>query len=171
MLKEFNPTGAPNKTTQIRYFQEGLYLSIQAQLGHQGRDLDVWEEVVEKAGDVETKTNLQPLFYVRDINARCPKSHHPSGEKDKEDTYQESCNKVSIKDKAKSYSSTFANQPQTQPAKKDKCGRRRGHLVIGVNVTMVVKKDKALKDLSHIECYTCHQKAHYAIKCPDKPKN
>ncbi len=131
---------------------------------------------MEKAGDVETKANLQPPFYVRDINVRCPKSHCPSAKKDKEDTYREPQNEASkAKDKAKSYScSTSANQPQTQAPKKDKRGRRgghRNHLATGVNATEVAKKDKASKDLSHIKYYTCHQKGHYATKCPDKPKN
>ncbi len=44
---------------------------------------------MEKAGDAEAKANLQPPFYVRDINARCPKGHHLSAKKDKEDTYRE----------------------------------------------------------------------------------
>ncbi len=34
VLKEFDPSGAPNKTTLIRYFREGLRLSIRAQLDH-----------------------------------------------------------------------------------------------------------------------------------------
>ncbi len=89
VLKEFDPTGTPNKTILICYLREQLCLSIQAYLDYQGRDLDRWEEVVEKAGDAEAKANLQPLFYVRDINVRCPKDHHPSTKKDKEDTYRE----------------------------------------------------------------------------------
>ncbi len=40
-----------------------------------------------KAGDVEAKVNLQPLFYVRDINTRYPKGHRLSAKKDKEDIY------------------------------------------------------------------------------------
>ncbi len=176
MLKEFDPSGAPNKTTLIRYFREGLRLSIQAQLNHRGRDLDGWEEVLEKAGDAEAKANPQPPFYVRDINARCPKGHCSLSKKDKKNTYQEPQSEASKdKDKAKSYSSsTFANEPQTQASKKDTRGRwgghTRGHPATGVNATKVAKKDKALKDLSHIKCYTCHQKSHYATKCPDKPK-
>ncbi len=65
---------------------------------------------MEKAGDVEAKANLQPPFYVRDINARCPKGHCPSS-KTKEDTYREPQSKDSKhKDKAKSHnSSTSAN--------------------------------------------------------------
>ncbi len=74
--------------------------------------------------------------------------------------------------KVKSHSSsTSANQSQTQAPKKDKRGCRGGHLVTRVNVTKIAKKDKTLKDLSHIKCYTCHQKGHYATKCQDKLKN
>ncbi len=132
---------------------------------------------MEKAGDAEAKANLQPPFYVRDIDVRCPKGHRPSSKKDKEDTYREPQSEASKdKDKAKSHnSSTSANQPQTQTLKKDKRSRRGGHggghPATGVNATEVAKKDKAQKDLSHIECYTWHQKGYYATKYPDKPKN
>ncbi len=170
-MKEFDHTNAPNKTTLIRYFREGLHLSIRAKLDYRGRDLDAWEEVVEKAGNTEVKVNLQPPFYIRDIDVSCPKNHHPSTKKDKENTYQEPQNKASNKDKAKSNSSTSVNQPQTQAPKKGKRGCQGGHPATSVNVTKVAKKDKVLKDLSHIKCYTCHQKGHYATKCPDKPKN
>ncbi len=131
---------------------------------------------MEKAGDVEAKANLQPPFYVRDIDVRCPKGHRPSAKKDKEDTYRKPQNEAfKDKNKTKSHSSsTFANQPQTQAPKKDKRGCRGGyggHPATGVYATEVAKKDKSPKDLSHIECYTCHQKGHYATKCLDKPKN
>ncbi len=173
MLKEFDPTNDPNKTTLIRYFQEGLRPSIRAQLDHWRQYLDGWKEVVEKAGDVEAKANLQPPFYIRDIDTRCPKGHCPSAKKDKEDTYREPQNEASKdKNKAKSYSSSAsANQPQIQAPKKDKRGHWGGHPATGVNANKVAKKDKAQKNLSHIECYTCHQKGHYATKCLDKPKN
>ncbi len=131
---------------------------------------------MEKAGDVEVKANLQPPFYVRDIDARCPKGHRLSAKKDKEDSYWEPHYEASKdKNKAKSHSSsTSANQPQTQAPKKDMCGRwggHGGHPAPGVNATEVAKKDKAAKNLSHIKYYTCHQKGHYATKCSDKPKN
>ncbi len=54
---------------------------------------------MEKADDVEAKANLQPPFYVRDIDTRCPKGHRPSS-KNKEDTYREPQSKAS-KDKNK----------------------------------------------------------------------
>ncbi len=176
VLKEFDLTDAPNLTTLILYFRERLRQSIRVQLDHQRRDLDVWEEVVEKAGDTKAKANLPPPFYVREIDSRYPKGYRPLTKKDKEDTYREPQNEASKdKDKAKSHSSpTSANQSETQAPKKDKRGCRggyEGHLATVVNVIEVAKKDKATKDLSHIKCYTCHQKGHYATKCPDKPKN
>ncbi len=77
--------------------------------------------MVEKPGDVEAKANLQPPFYIREIDSRYPKSDRPSAKKDKEDTYQEFRNQASKdKDKAKSHNSSLANQRQTQAPKKDK---------------------------------------------------
>ena len=135
----------------------------------------MWEEVVEKAVNVEAKAGLKPHSIVQEIDSRCSKGHRPSVKKNKDDTYQEHRNKASNKDKkkAKSYPLSFANQPQTQASKKDKHhGSWQDHPAIGINATEVAKKDKnKAKDLSHIECYTCKQKGHYANKCPKKPKN
>ncbi len=89
LLKEFDLTNTPNKITLIRYFREGLRPSIWAKLDHQRRDLDRWEELVEKVDDTEAKVNLQPPLYIKDIDAKYPKGHCPSVKKDKEDTYQE----------------------------------------------------------------------------------
>ena len=58
ILKEFNPTYAPNKTTFIHYLRDGLYPSIWALFNYQRQDLDMWDEVVEKAGDAKAKINL-----------------------------------------------------------------------------------------------------------------
>ncbi len=131
---------------------------------------------MEKAGDAEVKANLQPPFYIREIDSRYPKGHCPSAKKDKKDTYQEPRNEASKdKDRAKSYNSfTSTNQLQTQAPKKDKRGYRGGHggnTATRVNATKVAKKDKAPKDLSHVKYYTYYQKSHYANKYPEKSNN
>ncbi len=104
----------------------------------------MWEEVVEKAGDVEAKTNQQPPFYVREIDSKCPKTHRLLVKKNKEDTYWKPRNEASNKDKdkAKSHNRSSANQHQTQEPKKNKCGCRGGHLATRVNDTKIAKKDK-----------------------------
>ncbi len=131
--------------------------------------------MVKKAGDAKAKANLQPPFYIGEIDFRCPKGHYLLAKK--EDTYWKPCNKAfKDKDKAKCQISFSANQPQTQASEKDKRSCRGGHggyLATGVNATKIAKKDKnkAPKDLSYIECYTCHQKGHYVNKCQEKSKN
>ncbi len=76
--------------------------------------------MVEKAGNIEVKAKLQPLFYIMDIDTRYPKGHRLLAKKDKGDTYRKPQNEASKdKDKVKSHSSsTSANQPQTQVPRK-----------------------------------------------------
>ncbi len=50
---------------------------------------------MKKAGDIEVKANLQPLFYIGDIDVRYPKGHRLLAKKDKEDTYREPQNEAS----------------------------------------------------------------------------
>ncbi len=74
----------------------------------------MWDEVVENAGDVKVKANLQLFFYVREIDVRCLKGYCPSVKKDKKNTYWKYYNEAfKDKKKAKSYNSSSANQPQT----------------------------------------------------------
>ncbi len=47
----------------------------------------MWKKVMEKASDIEIKANLQPPFYVREIDSRCPKDHRLSAKKDMENLY------------------------------------------------------------------------------------
>ncbi len=74
----------------------------------------MWEKVAEKIDDAKAKVNLQLSFYIREIDSKYPKSHCLSTNKDKKDTYWESHNKASNKDKDKATShnsSSSANQP------------------------------------------------------------
>ncbi len=89
VLKEFDPTTTPNKETLLHYFQEGLHSFIQAQLDNWGRDLDVWDKVVEKAVDAKAKASLQPPSETREIDSRCPKRYRPSVKKNKDDNYRD----------------------------------------------------------------------------------
>ncbi len=74
----------------------------------------MWDKVVEKIRDVEAKANLQPLFYITEINVKCLKGYRPLIKKDKKNAYQEYRNETSKdKEKAKSHNLSSANQPQT----------------------------------------------------------
>ena len=49
----------------------------------------MWDEVVEKAIDIEAKAGLQPPFGIRKIDSRYPKRYWPSVKKNKDDAYLE----------------------------------------------------------------------------------
>ena len=44
--------------------------------------------MVEKVTDVEAKANLQPPFYVKEIDSKCPKGYYPLVKKVKKDASQ-----------------------------------------------------------------------------------
>ena len=46
--------------------------SIRAQLDARGRELDSWDEVVEKAVDAEAKASLQLYSKIREMDFKCP---------------------------------------------------------------------------------------------------
>ena len=174
---------ALNEDTIIRYFQEGLRPSIRAQLDVRDRELDSWDEVVDKTVDAEAKTSLQALSGTREIDSQCPCGQQPTKKEDK-DSKDFKKNKFSQNLPANASSSGTQSSP-AQPKKEQNSHFRRGGFwqqsqgqntpATSVNATDVRKdkdKDKDKKDLSNIECYTCKQKDHYANKCLEKkPKN
>ena len=58
ILLEFDTDGAPKEPTMIRYFQENLKPSVRAEIEQRGRELDSFEELVQKAVDVEARVAL-----------------------------------------------------------------------------------------------------------------
>ena len=51
--------------------------SIRAQLDTRGRELDSWDEVVEKIVDAEAKASLQLYSRTREMNSKCPRNERP----------------------------------------------------------------------------------------------
>lgn len=44
----------------------------------QGRELNCWDELVEKATDAEAKAALMPSALLQDIDTRCPRGNSPA---------------------------------------------------------------------------------------------
>lgn len=152
----------------IQYFWEILRRFIRAQLDARGRELDFWEEVVEKAFNAEVKTLLQLSSSTHKIDSRCPQGNKSAKNKEKDS------------EKIKSTDSTFADTPSrknssftqqtssAQPKKNQnhygnlwhgqKCRRGQDLSATGVNVTS--KKEK--RDISHVKCFNCKKKGYYA---------
>lgn len=68
ILVEFNADGAPDELYLICFFREGLQPSIKAQMEQRGRELDSWDQLVEKAIDAEAKAVLQPPSGIREMD-------------------------------------------------------------------------------------------------------
>ena len=77
VLKEFNPVTAPTEKVLICYFYDGLRPSIQAQTDERGQDLDIWEEAIKKAINVETKAARQPQSLMNEIDNCYLWGHRP----------------------------------------------------------------------------------------------
>lgn len=71
ILREFNPAGAPEKLNMIQYFRQGLKPSIRAEIEKHSRELDSFEELVEKTKDAKAKAALRPRLYVKETNQHC----------------------------------------------------------------------------------------------------
>ena len=84
VLREFDSVAAPNKDTMIRYFREGLRPSIRAQLDIKDRELDFWDEVVDKTVDAEAKASLQALSGTREMDSRYPRGQRLTKKEDKD---------------------------------------------------------------------------------------
>ena len=83
VLQEFDSIAAPNKDTIIRYFQEGLRPSIQAQLDVKDRDLDSWDEVVDKTINAKAKASLQDQSGTSKIDFWCSHGQQSTKKDDK----------------------------------------------------------------------------------------
>ena len=78
ILTEFDSIGAPTEITMIRYFREGLKPSIKAEMDQRGRELDSFEELVEKVVEAEAKAALRPASYARKTDHRCLQGTRPA---------------------------------------------------------------------------------------------
>ena len=170
VLQEFDPTATPNEETIIRYFRESLKPSIWEQLDARGRELDSWEEAVEKAVNVEAKTLLQPPLGIREIDAKCLQGYKPTKKEDK-DSGENKSNDIPSADVPSGKQTSSTNQKKDQnyqegPRHCSRWGQRQGQdsPATGVNIT----PEKEEKDISHVECFYCRRKGHFANKCPQK---
>ena len=84
VLQKFDFVAAPNKDTMIRYFRESLQPSIRAQFDVRDRDLDFWDEVVDKIVDAEAKASLQASSKTKEIDFRCFWGQEPIKKDDKD---------------------------------------------------------------------------------------
>ena len=70
-MLEYDPVGALTKPTILRYFREGLKLSVLAKLEYWDLELESFNRMVKKAVDAEAKSALQPCSSTKEIDQNC----------------------------------------------------------------------------------------------------
>lgn len=61
----------------IWYFRKGLKPSVRVELEQCGRELDSFEEIIEKAVNAMNKAALRPHSYVCDTDQHCFQGNRP----------------------------------------------------------------------------------------------
>ena len=87
----------------IRYFREGLRLSIRAQLDVRGRELDFWEEAVKKVVNAEAKVLLQSFSNTRNIDSKCSQKNKPAKKEEKDSGKTKSTETASVNASSSKY--------------------------------------------------------------------
>ena len=78
ILQEFDPKGAPKESDLIRFFQDGLRSSIQAEMESQEEEFENWDVLIRKATAAEAKTRRRPASQIKEVDQYCPRGHRPS---------------------------------------------------------------------------------------------
>lgn len=71
VLKKFDGVATPMDNLLIRYFWDGLRLSIRIQLDEKNRNQNDEQMVVKQAMDVVTEAAWQSLLLMRESDVRC----------------------------------------------------------------------------------------------------
>ena len=165
----------------IQCFLEGLKPSVRAQMDARSRDLNSWEETVEKAINAEAKAMLQSSASTRDMNSRCPRGNRPA-KKEEKDSNRKNKSTDSPSADTSSRKQSFSTQQTSSNPKKDQdhqrgprhCGRRgeqgRNTDSPATGVNTIPKMERKNRDISKVKCFNCHQKGHYSSKYPQNLK-
>ena len=65
---EFDLAAIPIESPIVKYFEEGLKLSIKAKIDQDATHLDDYEELATKVVRVEAKVGIRPSSYIRETN-------------------------------------------------------------------------------------------------------
>ena len=87
------------------------------------RELDFWDEVVDKTVDAEAKASFQALSGTREIDSQCPRGQRPTKKEDKDSKDFEK-NKSSQNLPANASLSGTESSPAQPKKEQNSCSRR-----------------------------------------------
>ena len=132
ILIDSDADGAPEESDLIRFFLERLKPLVKAQMEQRGRELDSWDELVEKAIDAEAKASLQPPSFIREMDQRCRRGNRPahttvakSQASSTLDPQEEPSENAQTQDKPPNSSSHIPRSPKMARPPTRKLGRKR----------------------------------------------
>ena len=183
ILLEFDADGVPGEPTIIRYFREGLKPSIRAEMEQRGRELDSFEDTVQKAVDAEAKAALRPRSAACETDQHCPRGTRPANSTAAKSPGSPMKDLRVEEPKARTQEATPPHRSEsTESSEKARKEKKKKWLkerkekkakdttpASGSNATNAGGKKK--KDLSQITCYNCNKSGHYASSCPESSKN
>lgn len=183
ILLEFDADCAPLEGQLGRIFYDGLRPSIKLWIDEVGRQQLPWDELVRTANRAEAKARIHDYHH---LDQRCPKGKRPlkltlkdSNEQSPEKTKTAPPQKAGGSSQSqRAEQGSEANRNEEKKSRRDKKHRRRqeqkeqkdnsgGTPATGANSSGGSKK----KDLSHITCFNCDKKGHFASNCSEPPKN
>ena len=71
ILIEFDLVAAPTEVTMVRYFEEGLKLSMKTEMNQDNFQLVDYKELVVKVLRAKAKVDLRPSSYMQKIDLNC----------------------------------------------------------------------------------------------------
>ena len=167
----------------ICYFQESLKPSIKIEMEQQDWESVSFEEMVQRAVNVEAKAGLRSTIMIQDLDIRCLWDHHPSNNTaSKVQTQGTAAKDSSLLEelKTKDPKSISLHDKLAEPAKKENKQKKfkrqwertrepKETPAIDNNTVDAAKKKKK-RDTSKVTCFNCNKKGYYASNCT-KPKN
>ena len=179
ILVEFGTIGAPNEPTMICYFQEVLKPSIKVEIKQQDQASTSFEEIVQRAVNMEVKAGLRSSIMVRDLNTHCPKDHclsHNTSSKMQTQriTAKKLCAKESRPKEAKQANGKAPALPHSDEPVKFNCQKKKKYRKKKQDWKnfFLATRNNAIKDKKgDKKCYNCQKKGHITRNCPEPPKN
>ena len=156
------------------------------------RELDSFEELVEKTVDTEAKAALRPRSYARKTDQYCFQSSRPLVAK--ASTQGQPMKNLRVEEPKSRPQKSKAPAPQhfdsaetskkarkekkknNRQNKRDRRAQKGSTPPTGVNTINADDSKKKRNgsnrcDPSEVVCYNCNKKGHYSNKCPEPPKS
>ena len=163
----------------ICYFQEDLKPFIKVKIEHQNRESTNFQEMVQRAVNVEAKASLRSSTIVRELDASCPRGHHPSHNTSFKVQTQGSSHKDSPRSeepKPKDSKPASSRDDTAEPVKKEDKKEKKKKLWnqrrerTGEQTPATRVNTKAPKKKIKARYFNYNKKGHYANECTKSPK-